>query len=281
LDDFSTDRQTLDTRDASYVHLEARPGLQIHGGWGRLFVGYHADLFMLRGGDRYDKEGLLFFEGHRLEGDFERGSLTLFAGTGRRIFRQTSRSRWELDGGLGYGLAPLPGRLTVLLALSLRFYFADGDAFNATGATLLSAARLFLGKGFYARASLSLGLDLYSDAPRADPQAGKTGGTDLQLKARLGLWSPAWRGFRMGLRYQFSLRETELQVSFPYQDHRVLLGLRVSFSADPWAPTTVSTPGHVAFPRRRHVTQDGVEGERLRELLRQDEAAQRGSSCVN
>ncbi|MBW2735411.1 MAG: hypothetical protein JRH20_23755 [Deltaproteobacteria bacterium] len=281
IDDFASDRQALDTRDASYLQLSARPGLYLPVGRARLFLGYHADLFFLRGGDRYDGSGLAFFEGHRLEGELERASLTLFWGAGRRIFRQISRARWEIDGGVGYGFSALQGRFNLLMALSLRSYFSEGDAFDATGATVLSAARYVLGKGFYMRASAALGVDFYPEAPRADPLANTLGGADFQLKARLAVWSPAWHGVRAGLRYQFSWRETELQVSFPYRDHRLFFGVRVSFSMNPWEPSVVSPPGHVAFPHGERAAADGMAEERIRDLLRQDEAAQRGSSCVN
>ncbi|PIE17799.1 MAG: hypothetical protein CSA65_07825 [Proteobacteria bacterium] len=275
------------SRDASHLSLNARPGVYLATGHGRYFFGYRGELYWIAAGDRYDDHGLWFFESHRGEVELElSGGTTFFAGFGRRLFRRRGRDRWEVDGGLGHGFRFAAGRLLLLAALSLRHLQSEAAIFDANGGSLLTALTVALPWELSARVGVSASLDYYGDAPRVEggQEVGR-GGVDLAIKVNTTLWSPPLvAGIQLGVGYQYSWRRTKLLVSFPYEDHRLALRLRWSLRADPW------TPAVAPQPPRRHVPIDyglGARGrgrlddERVQDLLRQDEAARRGSSCVN
>jgi hypothetical protein len=83
-------------------------------------------------------------------------------------------------------------------------------------------------------------------------------------------------GLKAGLTYEYAERFSTAD-PYDYGDHRVLLKLAFAFTADPWAPSTASPAGHV--PLDHGVSSPGFE-ERLQDLLRQNEADQKRSSCV-
>jgi hypothetical protein len=84
------------------------------------------------------------------------------------------------------------------------------------------------------------------------------------------------QGLKVGLFYEFSHRDSTIQI-YEYVDHRVLAKLQWSFSFDPWLPSAVAAPDHI--PIDYGLGSTALE-ERIQDLLRQDEAAQRSSSCV-
>jgi len=291
-------RPTLDTglkghglvaeeaRNLSYLELAARPGVILGGGYPRLLVGYKADYLVLNQDTELRRR---FYEGHRGELEFETETLTAFAGAGRRIFHENGRSRWELDGGLGASLA-LFDRLHLLLALSLRGYQAVGDPYDLLGATALAVGRLRVGPGLIVRLGLTVSVDGY---PNSGGERGKAAyGTDSKrldvlTKASAGLWGPSWGGLRAGLSYELSWRDSTVDESnsiesYDYIEHRVLLGLRWAFDLNPWAPRVVEPEGHVPIDYGLGAAGGlGMDEERIQDLLRQDEAARRGSSCVD
>jgi len=225
---------------------------------------------VLNRGDRYEGAPLLFYEGHRVDLELEPGGgVTLFAGAGRRIFRRTSRSRWEVDGGAGGSVAPVEW-LHLLLALSLRYHEADGDEYNQYGGTVLAVGRVRLPAGLYVRLGLTTGADRYSI------------GRDVLVKPSLGLWGPSFSGVRLGASYEYAWRDSTAEVSFSYTEHRALLKMRWTFDLNPWAPRVVEPEDHVPLPYGvGGEGEAGLDEERIQDLLRQDEAARRGSSCVN
>lgn len=280
LADFGDEVKGRDVSDASYLELTARPGLFYLSSYGKWLAAYRYDLLLLNSGDRYHAGAQAFYEAHRgeLELELARG-ITLFSGFGRRFFRQAGRSRWEIDGGGGWtaGLGPIH----LLLAGTLRYYHSTASDFRLVGATALAAGRLWLPAGLYVRVGLSGGIDHYADAQRVD--SSERGGVDVQVKVSSGLWSPSWRGLRIGATYQYAWRRTNVEISFPYQDHRVLLRARFALELDPWAPKVVRPHDHLAIDYGLN-KRDGAprtNDERIQDLLRQDEAARRGSSCVN
>lgn len=275
-----------EARHLSYLELSARPGVILGGGATRLLAGYKVDYLVLNQDTEMRRR---FYEGHRGELELESGSLTAFAGAGRRIFHENGRSRWEFDGGLGVSLAPLD-RLHLLLALSLRGYQAVGDPYDLLGATALAVGRVRVGPGFIVRTGLTLSVDGY---PNSGGDRGKDAyGTeskrfDVLTKASLGVWSPSWEGLRAGLSYELSWRESTVDQSnsiqsYDYLEHRGLLKLRWVFDLNPWAPRVVEPPGHVPLDYGVGTAGGlGMDEERIQDLLRQDEAARRGSSCVD
>ena len=267
----------VDLREASYGEAGVRAGLYLGSGSSLSgFLGYRGDIFLLNQGDRYDDKPTLYHEGHRLDGELEiGGGLTLFGGGGRRIFRHRARSRWEADGGAGWGAA-LSRRISLLLALAGRVYEADNEEHSAYGATLLAVGRAAVGAGLGVRAQMSAGLDRYPGSPPGE------GGRDVVLRPSLVLWGPPWRGMRAGIGYELGWRDSTSRVSFSYTEHRTFLRLKYALDVNPWWPDVVEPPGHV--PLRwgsSGVGASGLDEERIQDLLRRDEGTRRGSSCAN
>jgi hypothetical protein len=51
---------------------------------------------------------------------------------------------------------------------------------------------------------------------------------------------------------------------------------------DPWAPRVVDPPNHIPLDYGIGLdAEPGLEEERIQDLLRQDETARRGSTCMN
>ncbi len=282
LDDFNY-KDDVDVHQANYFDGSVRLGLRLSVGSMPGFIGYRADVFSLNQGDRFEKAPVVFYEGHRLELELEPGGdLMLFAGGGRRLFRQISRSRTELDGGIGWSFSPWRS-LQVLAALSLRYYSSDGQLYDQTGATAILVGKLGLPVGMYLRASLSTGFDWYPNAaPEGTSDTMNNGGTDLLVKPSLAAWGPSWGDFRIGLSYEYSRRISDTSISYSYSDHRIFLKAKWTYESDPWEPERVRQADRLELPwNRQGESGSAFDEERIQDLLRQDEASRRGSSCVN
>lgn len=266
----------------SYALLKGRPGLYLGDTYPRLLLSYSAELLLLA-----SREKRLFYEGHRLDLEVETAEgLLAFVGAGPRIFREGGRSRFEIDGGLGGSLA-LPARAQLLLAAALRHYEAVGDPYDLAGATGLAMARVPLWQGFFLRLGATLGVDWFyaSGGDRGRMAYGTDEKRfDLLTKMSAGLWSPPWAGARAGLSYDFSWRRSTAGETddYSYLEHRLLLSARWVIDLNPWAPRTVTPEGHLPL-RYAGGARGGaaLDEERVQDLLRQDEAARRGSSCVD
>ena len=262
-------------RDYSYYDLGLRPGVIL----GSLQLAYSAQLFLLTGGDRYDRDGpRVFYESHRGELEWNAAAWTsLWLGAGRSIFRELARSRTELDGG--GGLTGRLWRLRLVGALSLRGQWATNEAYDRYGGTLVGSATLPL-SSLSLRARVVLGLDLYPrSAGYFDPRNDRR---DLLVKGGAELWTQPWRGLRAGMSYEASSRISTASL-YEYTDHRILARLRWQLSLDPWAPRSLpSNKDRVTLPYGvGGGGGSGLEDERIRDLLRQEDAAQRGSTCID
>jgi len=104
---------------------------------------------------------------------------------------------------------------------------------------------------------------------------------DIQLRGRVGIWSPPISaGLQVGLRYQPTRRFSTADL-YDFTDHAVLLMLTFRRSGAPWLPRVGGEEaGRLALDYRLDVGND-ILSERLQDLLRQDEEAQRGSSCMD
>jgi hypothetical protein len=270
-------------RKLSYLQMHARPGFIWGTRFPRIILGYKVDYLVL---NQDIENRRRFFEAHRGEIEFETGRMTYFAGAGRRIYHENGRTRWEFDGGLG-GSFLLFGRARILAAMSLRYYDAVGNPYDQMGATGLVVSRIDVGHGLVARLGVTLGVDYYHNSGGVlgvQAYGSDQRRFDVLTKLSAGLWSPMWMGARAGLSYEFSYREStadELD-DYDYNEHRVLLKIRWTIDLNPWAPQVVETKGRVALDYGiGEQAGAGLEEERIQDLLRQDEAARRGSSCVD
>ena len=260
-------------RDFSYLMLGGRPGVLLGRGNRRVLLAYHYESLLLAGGDPFQKGPFWFYDSHRGELEIEvLSGLTVFGGVGKRDFREMGRSRLEADGGVG-GAFEVGSRLHLLGALNGRFHDAKNDAYDLRGASLLISAEVRLPRRWSVRAGLLGSDDFY---PRSAGYFGSRERRDLLLKLSASAFLPPLRDqLKLGFTYEFSDRDSTVQ-SYAYTDHRLLAKLIWTFTADPWLPAAVSPSDHVAIDYGLH---NEELAERVQDLLRQDEAVQRSSSC--
>ncbi|MBW1870421.1 MAG: hypothetical protein JRJ19_00050 [Deltaproteobacteria bacterium] len=269
-------------QEYTYLELSMRPGLIIGYDYPRVLVGYRAELLLINQDEKNP-----FYEAHRGEIEIETGGPLVFAGAGRRIFKESGRTRWEFDGGAG-GAISLHRRVQLLLAGSARYYLAYGESYDQVGGSALMVGRILIWKGFSLRLGVNIGLDYYL---HSGGDKGKIAfGTenkrfDVLTKLTAGIWSPVLFATRLGIGYEFSIRNStadEENDNYNYTEHRALLKARWTFDLNPWAPRVVETEGHVALDYGQGGDSGGgFDQERIQDLLRQDEAARRGSSCID
>jgi len=262
-------------RDFSYLLLSGRPGLLFGGSRWSVLAAYRFESLLLAGGDRYQAGPLWFYQAHR--GEVEASPwpwLTFFFGAGQRQFREMGRDRIEIDGGLGGGYRVVKD-LNLMGALSGRWQDAENDAYDLYGGSLLFSLEYFLPYRMSLRGGFSTNIEYY---PRSAGYFDTAKRRDILLKPTAGFWSPALKGLRAGLVYEFANRFSTAD-PYAYTDHRVMVKLVWPFSLDPWLPEAEAPADHAPLDWGLHGESEGG-GERIQDLLRQDEAIQRGSSCV-
>ncbi len=261
----------------NYLDVMVRPGFYVRNSLPRLFAGFRWDLFLLNIEDQYQKPPTIYHESYRGEVALETAlGISFFAGGGKRFFRQDGRSRWEVDGGIGFSGRTTP-RWRLLSALTARHLVARDEQYNKSGGSLLFVNRLDLGWDFSARLGLTMSYDHYPNSPTSK------GGRDFFIKPSIIIWSPEYKNARIGGYYEFSRRESTAEVSFSFTEHLGGIQIAWHFSMDPWAPRSFKPANHIPLPYGS-ITDDrgiGTEEERIQDLLRQDEASRQGSSCVN
>ena len=160
------------------------------------------------------------------------------------------------------------------------------EPYDLFGGTLLFSATLPL-TYLSLRARFILSFDTYSSSegyfdavtlfPDDDPGAGRQ---DVLVKGGLEVWSPAWHGLRAGASYEATHRVSN-KGSYEYTDHRALARVRFTFRFDPFAPgVTTAGQGHEPLPYGVDEG-DQLDDQRIQDMLRQEDAARRGSSCIN
>jgi hypothetical protein len=264
-------------RDLSYLMLDARPEVIVGGAGPRATLAYRYESLLLAGGDRYGKGPIWFFDAHRGEWELEMlRVLTFFGGVGRRAFREQGRTRFELDGGVGTGL-PVGSRVHLVAALAGRYHDASNDAWDLYGASLLTSAEVRLPRRWALRAGMLASVDRYPrSAGYFDAAAPTQNRRDLLFKLSASAFAPPLAdGVKLGVTYEFSTRDSSA-TPYSYDDHRILAKAIWSFAIDPWLPHAATPVGHVPLEYR---LAEAEAGERVQDLLRQDEAAQRSSSC--
>jgi hypothetical protein len=269
-----------DYRELSSLRGAARLGGLFTWKDSRLLLGYRAELLLL------DQQQSRYAVAHRAEAELETSSnWVLFAGVGRRSYRDDRRTRWEGDAGIG-GPVELGPSLPLVVGATLRLSDARSPAYDQRGGSVAVLSRVALGRGMAARIALTGSLDDYHHSGGAEGLA--VFGTreqrrDLLGRISLGVWTPPWRGLRAGIEWQFTRRDSTADdtpgFDFDYTEHRVGLRVRWSFAADPWAPRAVDAPDHVPLDWGLEGG-EGLGEERILDLLRQDEDLRRGSSCA-
>jgi tetratricopeptide (TPR) repeat protein len=270
-------------QEYTYLELTLRPGVIIGYEYPRILVGYKAELLLINQDEKNP-----FYEAHRGEIEIETGGPLVFAGAGRRIFRESGRTRWEFDGGAG-GAIGLHPRVQLLLAGSARYFLANSEPYDQVGATAIVVGRILIWKGISLRLGVNIGLDYYlhSDGPKGEMAFGIENKKrfDILTKLSAGLWSPLIWSTRFGIGYEYSIRNSSADSesdNYNYTEQRALLKARWVFDINPWAPGVVEPQGHVALDYGLGGDSGGgLDQERIQDLLRQDEAARRGSSCID
>jgi hypothetical protein len=269
-----------DYRELSSLRGAARLGGLFTWEKHRLLLGYRAEVLLL------DQEPSRYAVAHRAEAELETpSSWVLFAGVGHRSYRDDRRTRWEGDAGIG-GPVRLVSSLPLVVGATVRLSDARSPAYDQRGGSVAVLSRVRLGRGVAARMALIGSLDDYPHSGGAEGLA--VFGTeeqrrDLLGRISLGVWAPPWRGLRAGLEWQFTRRDSTADAApgfdFDYNEQRVVIRVRWSFAADPWAPRAVDVPNHVPLDWGLE-GREGLGEERILDLLRQDEDLRRGSSCA-
>ena len=261
--------------DADLYALEGRIGAVLGYGLPRLRVHYAVSDLLLAEGDVYDSGPRWFSEAHRAQAEFEALSwLTLLAGGGRRIFREGARTRTELDAAVAPAV-PLHKGFRLAAIGSGRHHDADISAYDAVGGTVLVALYATYFKDGYARLGASAAQDDYPDS--MDYFAVDKKRSDRRFTVFPSLWSPSLGGIQAGLAYTYDRRDATIE-SLDYEAHEVRLTLAWKASFDPWRPRKLVDENRVLLPYR--LVWPTRYKEELDELLRQEDAARRASSCV-
>jgi hypothetical protein len=269
---------TADTKHLSYVDFAIRPGVGFFlagEAFPRLFIGYRGDLLLLNMPDRYDENPNVFYEGHRAEIELAlMPSVVFFAGGGRRFFREEIRTRWEVDGGMALQKSILEV-LTLQGAAVIRMLRAEKPAYDVFGASGLLAISVSFGKGLQLKGLLAGGMDNYPESygffEPGDIRRDVTVRTEVEFSARL------WKGLKMSVLYDFSDRVSTVS-KYSFMDHRILLGLEVSWDFDFLKAKAGGESGHV--PLGYGLEAGGNETvERIQDMLKENEYVGGGPSC--
>ncbi len=261
-----------------------QPGLRLGAALGnetpRLTVTYGFEVIQVQEGDRYEEGPLLYSEAHRGEYELEATDTWFaFGGGGHRRFRETGRTRWEFEQGLAAAFT-LSDSTRLMLGTSARFYDARNDAYDVVGATGLAQLSVAFPRGFELRESASLSGDAYTDSLGYFAGAPQEERRDVLLRASATLWSPSTAGLKGGLEYDYTSRASTA-TPYSFHDHRMLLRMSWSYDSKRLGVSRISADGRVPL---RHGLDPGADqprsDQRVRDLMRQDEDVQRGSSCL-
>jgi len=261
-----------------YLVMAGRGGLELgrsDGTRGRLL--YSFELMGLRG-DQDQIEGGWAMEAHRgeLEADLS-DRLQAFTGVGRRIYRELPRTRTEWDGGLA-AVLPLARGWNLTGIVAGRAHNARHSGWDAWGWTGLLRVRAPLVAGHMVKLRAMALWDRWPQHGEYDSEIPVR--RDVVIKAQAGPWTRSLDGWRFGLTYNLSWRES-LADDYDYVDHRLLLELRWQDAWDPFLPGALATSDdHLPLPYGFDRASDqGLD--RVQDLLRQEDSARRGSSCVD
>jgi hypothetical protein len=155
-------------------------------------------------------------------------------------------------------------------AVSGRKHWADSGTYDLWGGTGLVNLLYTFDRGFQPRVGVTLAGDSYPHwNGYLDPSGSTASRRDLFAKATAALWSLLVSGFRFGLQYEYSHRDSTVQL-FDFSDHRASLLVTWSGTAKLLAPALAqSTPAaDIAWGLGGT---DGRLKERVQDYLREDE----------
>ncbi|MBN1336704.1 MAG: hypothetical protein JXB39_12170 [Deltaproteobacteria bacterium] len=272
------------TRSSAWLDLGGRAGVEAGprtATRGRLL--YSLELLGVNSGDAYSGGTLLeddswsgqrwYMEAHRAEIEADLGErVQVFGGAGRRLYRDTPRTRTEGDVGAALVL-PLGGGWNLTGVLSGRLQDARLPEWDLVGGSaLLRVAAPLPRSGLVLARALVL-----ADRFDLDTPAGRR---DWTWGLQVAPWTRPLGGVRWGLSWTWTDR-TSTDEAWSYTDHRVLVEARwqPSWGHEP-APLAPVGPDYLPLPYGIGSAADsGLD--RVQDLLRQEDSARRGSSCVD
>ncbi len=236
------------------------------------------DATQTQGGDRYQDGPQWYAEGRRAELELEFSKyLFVMAGGGGRDFRDTSRTRTEIDGLVGWSLQH-PSGTQSLSGVAARFHDARSDVHDLVGVSVMSQLRFGLGREFYGKVGQTVSLDDYFHSSDATPEAAVGSRRDLTWHATASVETPRWSSVQPALKYELTARRSSIQ-AYDYTDHRWLLTLAYSFDSDHLGQTLVESRGRAALEYQGLEGSEASSSQQLRELLRNEEQQRRSSTC--
>lgn len=263
----------------SYRNPSIRPGVLIGATTPRLLVNYGFDAVQIAGRDRYEEGPLWFSQGHRADYELEvTDNLYVFGGAGHRSYREGGRTRWEAEHGLAVGF-DVASTWKATVGAVAHWYSARNHAYDSVGGSLLTQVQAPLSSLLEARANASIAAETYPNSNgyfTTDPTKDRN---EVQLRVKPALWTASFQGFRAGLEYEYSHRWSSAE-SFAFDDHRFTLHLAWVFDSDQFTTTLVPADGRRPLEYGLKSSGRWQDDVRIRELMQQDEAVKRGSSCM-
>ena len=265
----------------SYRQPSLQAGLLIGDTTPRLSLTYGFDTVQIAGSDRYEEGPLWYSEAHRFDYELEATeNLYAFGGGGHRWYREAGRTRWEFEQGLALGLS-LTNDLRLMTGVSARWHSAKNEAYDAHGGTVLAQLLQRLPANLDARLNVTYSYDDYVRSDGYFPGSLGEKRTDAQLRIKPGLWSPSWGGLRVGVDYEYS-RRGSTAANYAFSDNRFLLHGVWVMDGDRFGVDVIPAKGREPIPYGVSSSGQLSSDElRIRDLMKQDEAVKRGSSCLN
>jgi hypothetical protein len=177
-----------------------------------------------------------------------------------------------------YDLA-VTSRIGLLLGLSARWHAARAEAYDLVGSTVLVQLDIALGHRIKLKQGVLVSGDIYPHSEGYFPSAGSQDRYEILPRATTGVAWPTGSALQGALEYSYTRRESTAS-AYSYTDHRALARLRWSLDTDQLGTTLVPRRRRTPLETRRGSGEAESRHAAIRELMHQDEAAQRSSSCL-
>lgn len=268
-----------DAKELSFETGTLRAGFLLGEASSETLVAFSTDATRLAGGDSYEPGPLWFSEAQRVEIELGvGGAFALFAGSGRRRFRDVGRTRSEGELSVGWGTSG-PLGVVAIGGLSFRGHDAQNDAYDLVGTSAVTQGFVPVWSGFELSATLATSGDVYPRSEGYFAGAGESARRDLVLRLGAGAWTPRRHPVRGGLTFEHTSRTSSAE-AYDYTDARWLLRLEWRFDSDTLGRRSIGAEGRTPFEHGPLAEGGDDDLGDVRELMRQDDAAQRGASCL-